>query len=46
LLGDLRRKFRLGKARVPEFPKTRRIVFEDEKPKYPLGWIKLKVKNE
>ena len=46
LLSDLRWKFRLGKPRVPEFPKTRRIVFEDRQPKYPLGWIKLDVKNE
>ncbi len=26
-----------------EFPKTRRIVFEEGKPKYPLGWVKLRV---
>jgi hypothetical protein len=38
-LRDLRRKFRLGKAGVTEFPKTRRLVFEDGKPKYPLGWV-------
>jgi|GEM_PF-872573 len=27
-------------------PKTRKIVFEDGKPTYPLGWVKLEVKNE
>lgn len=45
LLSDLRKKFGLGKHRVPEFPKTRRLVLEDGKPKYPLGWVKLGVKN-
>lgn len=25
------------------FPKTRRIVFEDGKPAYPLGWVKLRI---
>ena len=29
-----------------EFPKTRRLVFENGKPKYPLGWVKLELKNE
>lgn len=43
LLRDLRRKFRLGKAGVTEFPKTRRLVFEERKPKYPLGWVKIKI---
>lgn len=43
LLRDLRRKFRLGKAGVTEFPKTRRIVFEEGEPRYPLGWVKLRV---
>jgi hypothetical protein len=28
---------------VEPFPKTRKIVFEDGKPKYPLGWVKIKV---
>lgn len=40
-----RRKFGLGKPGVPEFPKTRRLVFENEKPAYPLGWVKLKVED-
>lgn len=26
---------------VKPYPKTRKIVFEDGKPKYPMGWIKL-----
>jgi len=46
LLSGIRRKFRLGKNRVPEFPKTRRLVFENGKPRYPLGWLKLELKNE
>lgn len=28
------------------FPKTRRIVFEDGTPKYPLGWVKVSLKNK
>ncbi len=44
----VRKKFSLGKRRnqpffVREFPKTRRIVFKDGKPKYPLGWVKIKI---
>jgi CRISPR-associated protein Csm5 len=44
----LRKKFSLGKRRnqpffVREFPKTRRLVFEEGKPKYPLGWVKLRI---
>lgn len=27
-----------------EFPKTRKIIFENGKPKYPLGWVKLSLK--
>ncbi|MCW3134678.1 MAG: type III-A CRISPR-associated RAMP protein Csm5 [Methanophagales archaeon] len=47
----LRKKFRLGKRRnqpffVRMYPKTRRIVFENGKPKYPLGWVKLEEKDE
>ena len=47
----LRKRFNLGKRRnqeffVSEFPKTRRIVFEDGKPKYPLGWLKIRFEEE
>ena len=42
LLRFLRRKFRMGKAGLDEFPKTRRVVFENGKPKYPLGWVRVK----
>jgi len=46
ILHRLRRIYKLGRRRnapeyVEPFPKTRKIVFEDGKPKYPLGWIKL-----
>jgi CRISPR-associated protein Csm5 len=27
-------------------PKTRKIVFEGGKPKYPLGWVKVRLKNK
>lgn len=47
LLKDIRREFRLGRRRyqpyyVPEFPKTRKIITERGKPKYPMGWICLR----
>lgn len=38
-----RKKYQMGKKDFPIFPKTRRIVFEDEKPKYLTGWIKIKL---
>ncbi|MBC7128911.1 MAG: type III-A CRISPR-associated RAMP protein Csm5 [Thermoplasmatales archaeon] len=46
MLEELRRIYKMGKRRdypeyVKPFPKTRRIIFEDNKPKYPLGWIRL-----
>jgi len=33
------------KIYVPEFPKTRRIVFEGGKARYPLGWVELRVRD-
>lgn len=46
LLKDIRREFWLGRRRnqpyyVPEFPKTRNIIVDGERPNYPMGWIKL-----
>jgi CRISPR-associated protein Csm5 len=38
-----RKKYQMGKKDFPIFPKTRRIVFEDDKPKYLTGWIKVKL---
>jgi CRISPR-associated protein Csm5 len=40
-----RKKYQMGKKDFPIFPKTRRIVFEDEKPKYLTGWIKIKLND-
>lgn len=42
-LYDMIRLGTRGKSYSYEFPKTRRIVFEDGVPKYPLGWVKLGV---
>lgn len=42
-LNNFRRKYQLGKRDFPIFPKTRRIVFEDDEPKYQTGWIKIKL---
>ncbi len=36
----VRRSLR-GKSYPYEFPKTRKIVFENGKPSYPLGWVKI-----
>ncbi len=38
-LKTFRAKFSLGKREFPIFPKTRRIVFKDDKPRFTLGWI-------
>ena len=41
----LRRHFRLGSSRSradyydPEFPKTRRVLYDQQRPKSPLGWV-------
>ncbi|MCD6474475.1 MAG: type III-A CRISPR-associated RAMP protein Csm5 [Thermoplasmata archaeon] len=45
-LERLRKIYSLGRRRnmpyfVKPFPKTRKIVFEDDMARYPLGWIKL-----
>jgi len=42
-LRQFRVKYRLGKSQYPIFPKTRKLIFESNQPKYPLGWIKLEV---
>jgi CRISPR-associated protein Csm5 len=42
-LNKFRKKYKLGKKDFPIFPKTRRIVFEDNKPKYLTGWVKVKL---
>ncbi len=44
-LNNFRRKYQLGKRDFPIFPKTRRIVFEGEEPKYLTGWIKVKIND-
>ncbi|MEP0861580.1 MAG: type III-A CRISPR-associated RAMP protein Csm5 [Ignavibacterium sp.] len=41
-----RNKYKLGKIGFDIFPKTRRIVFEDDEPKYLPGWIKVKLNVE
>ncbi len=37
----LRERFKLGKLYSDVFPKTRKIAFQNGKPAYPLGWIKI-----
>ena len=38
-------RFAAYRSSPDEFPKTRKFVLEDGKPKYPLGWVKLKIGN-
>lgn len=42
-LNNFRTRYNLGKRNFPIFPKTRRIVFENNTPKYLTGWIKIKL---
>lgn len=44
-LNTFRRNYRLGKTNFPIFPKTRKIVFEDNEPKYLTGWVKIKLND-
>jgi CRISPR-associated protein Csm5 len=51
LLRKLRKTFYLGRRRyepyfLPEYPKSRKIIFDDNNPTYPMGWIKLKKHEE
>jgi CRISPR-associated protein Csm5 len=46
-IGDIKKRFRLGKSGFPIFPKTRKIVFGNGSPVSPFGWIKIeKVQSE
>lgn len=45
-LNVFRKKYQLGKKDFPIFPKTRRIVFENDEPKYLTGWIKVKINDK
>jgi CRISPR-associated protein Csm5 len=44
-LSKFKEKYRLGLQNFP-FPKTRRIVFDNDKPKYLTGWIKIKLHDK
>lgn len=44
-LKAFREKFKLGKNGFPIFPKTRRILFRDNKPIFTLGWIKVRLNH-
>jgi len=51
LLTKLRKTFYLGRRRnephfLPEYPKSRRIIFNNNDPIYPMGWMKLKKHKE
>jgi len=47
LLKDIRREFWLGRRRnqpyyIPEFPKTRNIITKKGRPRFPMGWMRLR----
>ena len=47
LMMKLRKHYRLGNSRSrtdyydPEFPKTRRVLYDRQRPKSPLGWVRI-----
>ena len=47
LMMKLRRHYRLGRSRSggdyydDEFPKTRRVLYDRQRPKSPLGWVQI-----
>ena len=41
LMRDLQRHYRLGRRNHPEFPKTRRVLYDGQRPKSPLGWVQI-----
>lgn len=44
-LSTFRQKYRLGRQNLP-FPKTRRIIFDEDTPKYLTGWVKIKLNQK
>ncbi len=44
-LQQARRQYRLGRKEHPVFPKSRRLVIQDQFPQIPLGWAILKLKE-
>ncbi len=45
-LNYFRSVYRLGKEGFKIFPKTRRIIFDDDTPKYPAGWVKISLSQD
>ncbi|HMH52302.1 MAG TPA: type III-A CRISPR-associated RAMP protein Csm5 [Candidatus Acidoferrum sp.] len=41
----IRERYRLGRAGVPAFPKSRRLVGPPGRPTAPLGWLKIRVEE-
>ena len=50
-LMNLRKHYRLGESRSrrgdyhPKFPKTRRVLYDGLRPKFPLGWVQITPKE-
>lgn len=41
LTRSVKKSYRLGNRRIPEYPKTRRLCVEDNNPVYPMGWVQV-----
>ena len=41
LMRDLRERYRLGRRHHPKFPKSRRVLYDRQRPKSPLGWVQI-----
>lgn len=44
-LQQVRRQYRLGRKEHPIFPKSRRLIIQDQFPQIPLGWAILNLKE-
>ena len=45
LMRDLRGHYHLGRRHHPKFPKTRRVLYDRQRPKSPLGWVQITPKE-
>ncbi|MFQ6614142.1 MAG: type III-A CRISPR-associated RAMP protein Csm5 [Fidelibacterota bacterium] len=43
---EFRRRFKLGRFGAPDFPKSRAIGFQNNRPEIQTGWVKLTVKED
>ena len=41
LMSQVRQYYNLGRRGHPKFPKTRRVLYDRQRPKSPLGWVQI-----